>query len=153
MGCGNHGGNSNNRNVSCSKPSLHCHERPWEGALYKWLTRRLLRLKALYKWLTRRRLWFKALHKWLTRKRLWFKALHKWLTRKRLWFKALYKGNRFLRRSILWNNLSAWDERESFSRRSNLFWKNPWAIFSENVMSLRSKVRCVWCQGGLFYFF
>ena len=26
-----HGGNGNSRNVSCSKPSLHCHKRPWEG--------------------------------------------------------------------------------------------------------------------------
>ena len=34
-----YGGNSNNRNVSCSKPSLHFHKGPWEGALYKWLTR------------------------------------------------------------------------------------------------------------------
>ena len=34
-----YGGNGNSRNVSCSKPSLHCHKRPWEGALYKWLTR------------------------------------------------------------------------------------------------------------------
>ena len=33
------GGNGNSRNVSCSKLSLHCHKRPWEGALYKWLTR------------------------------------------------------------------------------------------------------------------
>ena len=30
-----YGGNGNSRNVSCSKPSLHCHKRPWEGALYK----------------------------------------------------------------------------------------------------------------------
>ena len=35
-GCG---GNGNSRNVSCSKPSLRCRKRPWEGALYKWLTR------------------------------------------------------------------------------------------------------------------
>ena len=33
------GGNGNSRNVSCSKPSLHCHKRPWVGALYKWLKR------------------------------------------------------------------------------------------------------------------
>ena len=32
-------GNGNSRNVSCSKPSLRCPKRPWEGALYKWLTR------------------------------------------------------------------------------------------------------------------
>ena len=31
--------NGDSRNVSCSKPSLHCRKRPWEGALYKWLTR------------------------------------------------------------------------------------------------------------------
>ena len=29
-----YGDNGNSRNVSCSKPSLHCHKRPWEGALY-----------------------------------------------------------------------------------------------------------------------
>ena len=34
-----YGGNGNSRNVSCSKPSLHCRKRPWEGALCKWLTR------------------------------------------------------------------------------------------------------------------
>ena len=34
-----HGGNGNSRNVSRSKPSLHCRKRPWEGALDKWLTR------------------------------------------------------------------------------------------------------------------
>ena len=34
-----YGSNGNSRNVSCSKPSLHCHMRPWEGALCKWLTR------------------------------------------------------------------------------------------------------------------
>ena len=40
MGCvPEYDGNGNSRNVSCSKPSLHCHKRPWEGALYKWLTR------------------------------------------------------------------------------------------------------------------
>ena len=40
MGCvPAHGGNGNSRNVSRSKPSLHCHKRPWEGALYKWLTK------------------------------------------------------------------------------------------------------------------
>ena len=32
-----YGGNGNSRNVSCSKPSLHC---PREGALYKWLTKK-----------------------------------------------------------------------------------------------------------------
>ena len=31
--------NGNSRNVSRSKPSLHCHKRPREGALYKWSTR------------------------------------------------------------------------------------------------------------------
>ena len=30
-------GKGNSCNVSCSKPSVHCRERPWEGALYKWL--------------------------------------------------------------------------------------------------------------------
>ena len=30
------GGNGNSRNVSCSKPSLLCRQRLWEGALYKW---------------------------------------------------------------------------------------------------------------------
>ena len=34
-----YGGNGNNLNVSCSKPSLQCCKCPWEGALYKWLTR------------------------------------------------------------------------------------------------------------------
>ena len=35
-----YGGNGNSRHItSCSKPSLHCRKRPWEGALYKWLTR------------------------------------------------------------------------------------------------------------------
>ena len=34
-----YGGNDNSRNVSCSKPSLHCLQLPWEGALYKWLTK------------------------------------------------------------------------------------------------------------------
>ena len=34
-----YGSNGNSRNVSCSKPSLHCHKHPWEGALCKWLTR------------------------------------------------------------------------------------------------------------------
>ena len=34
-----YGGNGNSRNVSCSKPSLHCLKCPWEGALYKWLTK------------------------------------------------------------------------------------------------------------------
>ena len=33
-----YGGNVDGRNVS--KPSLHCRKRPWEGALYKWLTRK-----------------------------------------------------------------------------------------------------------------
>ena len=34
MGCfPAYGGNDNSRNVSCSKPSLHCRKRPWEGAL------------------------------------------------------------------------------------------------------------------------
>ena len=33
------GGNGNSRNVSCSKPSLHCRKSPWEEALYKWLTK------------------------------------------------------------------------------------------------------------------
>ena len=33
------GGNGNSRNVSCSKPGLHCRKRPWEGALYRWLTK------------------------------------------------------------------------------------------------------------------
>ena len=32
-------GNGNSRNVSCSKPSLHCCKRSWEGVLYKWLTK------------------------------------------------------------------------------------------------------------------
>ena len=26
-------------NVSCSKPSPHCHQPPWEGPPYKWLTK------------------------------------------------------------------------------------------------------------------
>ena len=30
-----HVGYGNSRNVSCSKPGLHCHKRPWEGAPYK----------------------------------------------------------------------------------------------------------------------
>ena len=34
-----YGGNDNSRNVLCSKTSLHCGKCPWEGALYKWLTR------------------------------------------------------------------------------------------------------------------
>ena len=34
-----YGGDGNSRNLSCSKPGLHCRKRPWEGALYKWLTR------------------------------------------------------------------------------------------------------------------
>ena len=34
-----YGGNGDSRNVSCSKPSLHCRKRPREGALYKWLTK------------------------------------------------------------------------------------------------------------------
>ena len=34
-----YGGNGNSRNVSCSKPSQHCRKRPWEGTLYKWLTK------------------------------------------------------------------------------------------------------------------
>ena len=47
-----YGGNGNSRNVSCSKPSLHCRKRPWEGALYKWLTRSASDAMhmALYKW-------------------------------------------------------------------------------------------------------
>ena len=46
------GGNSNSRNVSCSKPSLHSLKRPWKGALYKWLTRSAsyAMYLALYKW-------------------------------------------------------------------------------------------------------
>ena len=46
--------NGNSRNVSSSKPSLHCHKRPWEGALYKWLTRSASDAmhKALCKWST-----------------------------------------------------------------------------------------------------
>ena len=55
MGCiPAHGGNGNSRNVSCSKPSLHCRKRPWEGALYKWLTRSASDAThmALYKWST-----------------------------------------------------------------------------------------------------
>ena len=28
-------GDSGSSHVSCSKPSLHCHNRPWEGPLYK----------------------------------------------------------------------------------------------------------------------
>ena len=32
-------GNGNSRSVLCSKPSLHCCKRPWEGALYEWLTK------------------------------------------------------------------------------------------------------------------
>ena len=46
------GGNS--RNVSSSKPSLHCHRRPWDGALYKWLTKSASDAMhmALYKWTT-----------------------------------------------------------------------------------------------------
>ena len=49
-----YGGNGNSRNVSCSKPSLHCCKRPWEGALYKWLTRSASDAMhmALYKWNT-----------------------------------------------------------------------------------------------------
>ena len=45
------GGNGNSRNVSCSKPSLHCYKRPREGALYKWLTKSAADAmhKALYK--------------------------------------------------------------------------------------------------------
>ena len=40
MGCiPSYGGNGNGRNVSCSKPSLHCRKRPRKGALHKWLTR------------------------------------------------------------------------------------------------------------------
>ena len=48
------GGNGNSRNVSFSKPSLHCRKRPWEGALYKWLTRSASDAMhmALYKWST-----------------------------------------------------------------------------------------------------
>ena len=48
--------NGNSRNVSCSKPSLHCRKRPWEGALYKWLTRSASDAMhmALYKWSTRK---------------------------------------------------------------------------------------------------
>ena len=38
------GGNGNSRNVSCSKPSLHCRKRPREGALYKWLEKAPLTL-------------------------------------------------------------------------------------------------------------
>ena len=39
-----YGGNGNSRNLWCSKPSLHCHELPWEEALYKWLQKALLTL-------------------------------------------------------------------------------------------------------------
>ena len=34
-----YGDNDNSRDVSCSKPSLHCRKLPREGALSKWLTR------------------------------------------------------------------------------------------------------------------
>ena len=46
--------NGNSRNVSRSKPSLHCRKRPWEGALHKWLTKSASDAKhvALYKWTT-----------------------------------------------------------------------------------------------------
>ena len=46
--------NGNSRNVSCSKPSLHCHKCPREGALYKWLTKSTSdpMHMALYKWTT-----------------------------------------------------------------------------------------------------
>ena len=46
--------NGNSCNASCSKPSLHCRKRPWEGALYKWLTKSASDAmhKALYKWTT-----------------------------------------------------------------------------------------------------
>ena len=47
-----YGGNGNSRNVSCSKPSLHCRKRPWEGALYKWLSASDAMHMALYKWST-----------------------------------------------------------------------------------------------------
>ena len=49
-----YGGNGNSRNVSCSIPSLHCRKRPWEGALYKWLTRSASDAMhvVLYKWTT-----------------------------------------------------------------------------------------------------
>ena len=47
-----YGGNGNSRNVSCSKPSLHCRKRPWEGALYKWLSAFDAMHMALYKWST-----------------------------------------------------------------------------------------------------
>ena len=47
-----YGGKSSSRNVSCSKPSLHCRKRPWEGVLYKWLTKSASETKhmALYKY-------------------------------------------------------------------------------------------------------
>ena len=49
------GGNGNSRNASCSKPGLHFRKRPWEGALYKWLTRSASDAMhmALYKWTTK----------------------------------------------------------------------------------------------------
>ena len=34
-----YGGNVNSRNVSCSKHSLHCHKRSWEGMLINKLTK------------------------------------------------------------------------------------------------------------------
>ena len=51
MGCiPAYDGNGNSRNVPCSKPSLHCRKRPWEWALYKWLTKSISDAmhKALY---------------------------------------------------------------------------------------------------------
>ena len=49
-----HVGNGNSRNVSCSKPSLHCRKRSWEGALCDWLTKSASDAMhvALYKWTT-----------------------------------------------------------------------------------------------------
>ena len=49
-----HGGSGNSRNVSCSKPSLHCRKHPWEGALNKWLAGSASDAMhmGLYKWST-----------------------------------------------------------------------------------------------------